>query len=1406
MSALHPKTAFWLNQKTFDGLNCFAELEERINLIPEEKDRGDVFEIFIEAYLATQAITQRTDHWVVGQIPLAMRERFNLPSDSTGIDGIYEAKGGTMVAYQVKYRKGRNLTFAEVAPFLGLTEKFSDRVIFTNAETLSDKAHQRSRWVSRENFLALPPEAFTQMEAWLKQKPLPVLRAQPDPNYQTQVLADIQTSLASHDAATVVMACGTGKTLVALWAAEQVQPSTVLVLVPSLALLQQTLKEWSEQTTWGTRFSYLCVCSDPTVALKDDALTTDKTEVGFRVDTDPAEVRRFLERKTGDVKIIFSTYQSSPVVAEGAKELPPFDLGIFDEAHKTTGRVGGRFNFALSNKNICIRKRLFFTATPRHIDIRHRDKDGEFPVQSMDDESVYGPRAHTLSFAEAARKGIICSYKVILSIIDKQMVSDFALNHGITLVKDDEISARWVAHLVALKQAIEKVNASKIITFHSRVKTAQDFASSLPQGIGYHLPDYDVRHVNGAQRSLERVELIRAFTTQPKSILTNARCLTEGVNIPAVDMVAFIDPRQSRVDIAQAVGRAMRRPRGPTTKTLGYVVVPLFAGNGTNDSIEQAVHSEKFDAVADVLNALQEHDEDLIDIIREMREQQGMGAEFDPKRLHEKVEVIGPSVELARLTRSIDIEIVDRIGVGWDEWYGLLKRYNEREGHCRVHYQHIEGGWRLGLWVHNQRAGEVSMTDERRQRLDTLGFVWNVFSDNWEQGFAALKIFHEREGHCRVPNKSVEGDFNLGAWASAQRMNKDSMAEQRKQRLDTLKFVWDPLAEDWEQGFTALKVFYDREGHCRVTDIHIEGDYRLGQWVRSLRERQDSVNSERRQRLNALGFVWAAFADDWERGFAALKVFYVREGHCRVPQKHTEGGYRLGIFVSIQRLKKDSMPEGRRQRLDALGLVWNAYVEDWEQGFAALNVFHDREGHCRVPNKQTEGDYQLGGWVGKQRASKDSMTEERRQRLDTLGFVWDPLADDWERGFAALKVFHEREGHFRVPTRHTDGDYHFGLWVSVQRRMMNSMPLERRQRLDALGFVWDALADASAQVWDQAFAALKVFHDREGHCRVPNKHIEGGNRLGIWVSVQRRMMNSMTEQRRQRLDALGFVWDPLADASAHAWERGFAALKVFHDREGHCSVPIKHTERDYSLGSWVKTQRKNRDSLTGDRRQRLDALGFVWDALADASTQVWEQGFAALKVFHDREGHCRVSSKHNEGGCSLGSWVSIQRMNKDLMAEERRQRLDALGFVWDPLADASAQVWERGFAALKVFHDREGHCRVPARHTEGGYSLGSWGQQQRALKDSMTGERRQRLDALGFVWDPFADAWERGFAALKAFKYREGHCRVPAKHSEQGYNIGTWVRHQRALKDSMAEERRQRLDALEFVWDVEPNK
>jgi superfamily II DNA or RNA helicase len=1053
MSALHTKASFWIRQGIFDDLRSFEAFEARVNGIPEEKDRGDVFEIFIEGYLATQTITQCVKHWVVGDIPLSLRERYKLPSDPTVIDGIYETHDGSQVAYQVKYRQKQALTFAEVAPFLGITEQFSDRVVFTNAATLSEKAIIRTRWVSGEIFRALSPDAFSNIEAWLKIKPLPIVRAQPDLNYQVQALADIKATLAKHDRASVVMACGTGKTLVSLWAAEQETPKTVLVLVPSLTLLQQTLREWSEQTSWANLFSYLCVCSDPTVGLKNDALITDPSEVGFRIDTDPAIVRQFLERETTDIKVVFSTYHSSKVVGDGARGLAPIDIAIFDEAHKTIGLAGSAFGYAISDQNIQIKKRLFLTATPRHIDIRHRDKEGEFRIYSMDDEAAYGPRAHTLSFGAAAQKGIICKYKVIISLIDKETVDDFSRKQGITLVERDEVSTRWMANLIALERAIERVDARKIISFHSRVRLAQEFAANEPRGIAYHLHHYDVRHVNGSQRSGVRAEIISSFANSEKALLTNARCLTEGIDIPAVDMVAFIDPRQSHIDIAQAVGRAMRKPRVQTTKTVGYVVVPLFAGMDEKDNLDTVIKNENFEAVVDILNALQEHDEELVDIIREIKERKGEGKPFNPKRLSEKVEVIGPRVDLDRLTTSIGIAIADSIGSGWDEWYGRLLRYQAREGHCRVPSNYVDGAFRLGRWVIMQRTRRNKLSDDRRQRLEAIGFIWDRFEDKWEEGVSALISFKAREGHCNVPVNRVEGEFKLGQWITNHRNHRDTMPAERQRQLEEIGIVWSRQALAYERAIAALKSFKEREGHCRVPRRYIENGFNLGGWVDHQRQREQNIDPERRKQLNTFGFIWDTGIDDFEDGIVALKKYIARENNCRISATHVEDKFKLGKWAQIQRRNRYTMPINHRHLLGAMGFDWDGFDNLWEEGVAALKMFKAREGHCRVPRHHREQIFRLGQWVKEQRKSGRAMPANRWHLLDDIGFVWHPHELEWEEAFLALSNYRAREGHCRVPLNHIEGTVELGIWVRGQRSRKGKNA-ERNRRLEEIGFVW----------------------------------------------------------------------------------------------------------------------------------------------------------------------------------------------------------------------------------------------------------------------------------------------------------------------------------------------------------------
>jgi hypothetical protein len=310
-------------------------------------------------------------------------------------------------------------------------------------------------------------------------------------------------------------------------------------------------------------------------------------------------------------------------------------------------------------------------------------------------------------------------------------------------------------------------------------------------------------------------------------------------------MVAFVDPRKSKIDIAQAAGRAMRQSKA-TNKKLGYIVVPLFIEQKKGETEAGALARSGFAEVAMVLGAMLENDDDLVDLIREMKEAKGRGDKFNPKSLREKIEVIGPAIDLDELRRSIDVEIVDRLGMGWDEWYGLLQRFHKCEGHCRVPRGHEVDGLNLGSWANNVRAGRIQLTPDKINRLNSLGFSWDPIEEQWEEGFGALQKFHQREGHCRIAALHEEDGRKLGVWVSSQRSNKKQLSSDQLKRLDSLDFIWDPNAELWEKGFIALDKFKNSEGHMRVPRGYEENGLDLGDWVISQRSKKSGF------RLNSL--------------------------------------------------------------------------------------------------------------------------------------------------------------------------------------------------------------------------------------------------------------------------------------------------------------------------------------------------------------------------------------------------------------------------------------------------------------------------------------------------------------------------------------------------------------------------
>ena len=1160
-----------------------------------EQGAGKKFEVFCKWFLENDPRWSKSIDkvWLWDDYPNKWQRQ------DLGTDLVFRDKEGLIWAVQAKcYSEHRATTKSDMNSFLADTgRKEVDRRLWlqtTNKmEAKADKTLKgQDKPVTvfnlndfRDAQIAYPATYAGLYQARVKDKP------KPDP-HQAEAIDAVQTGLKTSCRGQMIMACGTGKTFTTLWIKEALKAHTTLVLLPSLSLLSQTMREWAWAS--NTDFEILNVCSDKSVGKKTEDM--EVSDAPFPVTSEPAEIAKFLKRL--EPKVIFCTYQSSPLIAEVQSDasIPTFDLTIADEAHRCAGKAEAGFATVLDDNKIRSSKRLFTTATPRYFGAAIKDaaKAKDLAVVGMDDVAVFGPVLHKLTFGQAIAKDLLNDYQVVIVGVDEPMVKQWIDEQEIVAINpDQQTDARTLAAKIGLLKAIKDYDLKRVISFHSRVKGAKDFSEEILDLVDFIDPIHRLQgvfladYVSGKMRAgdrkdkIDRLKVLEGFNV---GILSNSRCLAEGVDVPSLDGVAFIDPKGSQIEIIQAVGRAIRKVRGAKVQAKGTIVIPVFIESG--DHPEASIEASNFKPVWNVLKALRAHDEILADTLDRYRTKMAKNANQSHRSISDKVIFDIPSTVGVGFSSALRTVLVEASTVSWEFWFGLLEVFKEREGHCTVPRGHKEGTFMLDNWIGTQRKSKDSLAPERIDRLNSLGFVWNINTQLWEEGISFLEKFVEREGHCRVTRWHKEGGFSLGSWTHYHRQHPSRLDTERIQKLDALGFIWDVQSMLWEEGFANLQKFRKNHGHCKVPRGYKEDAFKLDVWVGTQRKNKDSLSLERFERLNSLGFSWDLLFDQWEEGFANLQKFNEREGNCNVPANHIENDFNLGRWVSRQRDNKGKLISQRLQRLNALGFVWDAKTEAWEKGFDLLQEFIKLEGHCRVPRRYKVGDFALGNWVSSQRKVKDSLSPECLERLNALNFIWDILFEQWEEGFANLQNFRKHAGHCMVPRGHKEGDFKLDAWVGTQRSNKSNLTIDRLERLNALDFVWDIMSEQ----WEEGFTKLQEFKEREGHCRVPGNYKLSDFSLARWVYSQRKNKDNLSSERFERLNSLGFSWDPLSEH----WEKGFAMLQQFNELNGHCRIPAKYKTNNFSLGSWVHSQRKNKNSLTPERLERLNSLGFVW--------------------------------------------------------------------------------------------------------------------------------------------------------------------------------------------------------------------
>lgn len=1142
-----------------------------------------------------------------------------------------------------------------------------------------------------------------------------------------------------------------------------------------------------------------------------DAIATAQSDLDFQVSTDAASVREFLDAPFTGTKIVFSTYQSAQVIGAALKLGEAFDLAVFDEAHKTAGREGRNFAFALEDANLPIRKRLFLTATPRHYNPHDRDREGEAKLLfSMDNPEVFGPQAYRLTFAEAARRGIICGYKVIISVITSEMVTNELLSRGEVVVNGDAVRARQVANQIALRDAIEKYGASKVFTFHRTVESAASFVADGSEGVRTHLPEFGTFHVNGTMPTARREREMRDFRAAARAVMSNARCLTEGVDVPAVDMVAFLSPRRSRVDIVQATGRAMRRSPG---KTRGYVLVPLYVELATGETVEAAVNRAEFDEVWDVLNSLQEQDDVLAELIRYVGEQTGRGKGFDDSQFADRIDIVGIQIGLEALRSAVTTRCFESLFSSWDTFFGKLTVFKERFGHCNVGIG-MEGHQSLGAWVAAQRIRRKkgNLGDEQIQRLNDLGFVWDIQASSWDGWFEKLKAFKERFGHCNVETGWDEDPLFAG-WAIALRgqRRRGVLSDERIARLNDLGFVWEwsklKADETWMKWYRELESYARAHGNPHVPRTHTNTKLASWVWIQRLRREKDynsqpKLTSDQVALLDKLDFRWDARGERWAESFEKLKQFKEKHGHCEVGLVAGEDD--LLSWVRQQRSSKarGNLDAERQAQLDTLGFSWVGEMNDhrWDEMYQRLKDYQTQHGNADVPHRWKE-DMKLAAWVGqqRQRRKKAMITDEQVCLLDELGFTWQHRErGSWDDRLAEVAAFKAKHGHCDIPVTNS-ANPKLGRFVNAMRTKMarGELSQHRISLLEGIGFKWAIREAKHKDAWEKRFDQLREFKVTNGHCDVPVEWPENPQ-LGHWVSNQRQRKKTGNLQPRQEelLNSIGFDWGLTRDFGGvkpqGLWPLRYEQLVEFKKQNGHCDVPYNYAE-NRQLGIWVGNQRYKRkqNKLPPERERLLNDLGFTWE---DVERGVWDERFQELMEFKAKHGHCDVPVVYPENS-KLGWFTKNMRAQQKsgTLSAEKIAKLDAMGFAWvstrkatppqnrNGIQEPVTSAWRKSFDELVAYQMAHGNCDVPVKWKENP-QLGGWAAAQRALKKSgkLHPERERLLNEIGFDWHTShtKEEWETRFEQLKFYKQRFGDCCVPTQWKENP-QLGAWVANQR---------------------------
>jgi superfamily II DNA or RNA helicase len=972
------------------------------------KEKGDLFEDFTKyLFMFHPNYTNITKNiWLYKDFPINLKEKLNIPNKDEGIDLITLSQNGKYYAIQCKFRTDKNtkIKWNELGTFVGLTfgvaNGFENGFFVTNTTLITKNIMSSDKIIPiYGNFFDnIPSDVFKLIKSYMINKNINITLNPSKPrDYQKKIIAHSIMHFEDNARGYLEMACGTGKSLTAYWINSYMSNKLSIIAVPSLNLLSQFYNDFSTQMFLErNKHQFVLVGSDADIENEERyynnglLITTDVTKIKM-------EIGMIIKRYTYDNEqmhklVIITTYQSSNYVIAALKQLKLIpDLCIFDEAHKTVGSSNKKFSLLLDDKNLKIKKRLFMTATPK---ICNGNDENE-TILSMNDETWYGKQIYLYNTYNAIKDKYLVDYQIVTMYTDNEYINNIITkNKYVNNEKMEQEESHYVACAIMLLNATQNKECHHLVTYHNSINKSKKFKSILEALKSYYNKDIVVLHLDGKMSMNKRNNIITTFKESDMCILTSAKVLNEGVNIPIIDGICFIDSRTSTIDIVQCIGRSLRLHN---RKQMAKIFVPVLI-----EDINNIDENKTFGNTVRIIKSLSNTDTGINDYF--ICKQKGV--EYNRNIIKHlnyiNAEKIGEGIDINEWISDIEMRIWKKSD-GWKYMYNKLKKFirtNKRLPHKRSKNSEEK---ELGIWCTTQKFTYKNklICKERLKKLEKVDYWYWEKEDLFDRDCQHLLRWINK--HHKLPSQTSMDleEMKLGRWCSTKRRDKIKgiITDDRIQKLELIPLWYWEKEDPFDTNYDNVIKFVNKNNKLPNAKSKNIKEKKLGQWCSQQKSNKQigKLGNDKIEKLNLIP-KWKWFnkrikkVRSFDESYNDVVEWNLK--YNRIPSSESQDilEKQLSYWCGTQRKNKKigKLDEHKIKKLELLNnWYWNLnnrFDNKFINNFKKLKEYIEINNKLPSQNSKDDDIKLLGTWCQSLRdyKKKKILDDEKIKQLESL--------------------------------------------------------------------------------------------------------------------------------------------------------------------------------------------------------------------------------------------------------------------------------------------------------------------------------------------------------------------------------------------------------------------------------------